>query len=154
MKQRFVIAMLLVLALAVPATMLGQENSKAEKEIRAILEEINQNLMKGGPDLVRTVEKYYPEDQARIPGYGRLLTGADMVAAAKEGATHVESQVYSDVKVRVYGNWAIVTGIETAKGVHVGVPFAGAFRFSRVFVKRDGIWKNVLYQDTPLPNKQ
>jgi hypothetical protein len=32
-----------------------------------------------------------------------------------------------------------------------GTPWAGAYRFSRVFVKRDGIWKTMLYQDTELP---
>jgi len=151
MKQRFVIVVLLILALSVPATMLAQQGSKAEKEIRAVLEEIRQNLIKGGDDYVRTLEKYYPDDMVRIPGYGRLLTGADNVASAKKGDTTVESLEYSDVKVRVYGNWAIVTGIETGKGVTVGVPWTGTFLFSRVFVKRNGVWKNVLYQDTEVP---
>ena len=141
---------LLVFALAIPATMLAQQ-SKAEKEIRAVLEEIRQNIVKGGADHIRTVESYYPEDMVRIPGYGRLLTGAEVVAAAKTGATTVESLEYSDVKVRIYGNWAIVTGIESGKGVQAGVPWTGAYRFSRVFVKRDGVWKNVLYQDTEVP---
>jgi ketosteroid isomerase-like protein len=150
MKPRFVIAMLLVLALAVPVSMLAQQ-SKAEKEVLAVVEEIRQSVIKGGPDFVATLEKYYPDDMVRIPGFGRLLTGADNVAAAKKGETMVESLEYSDLKVRVYGNWAIVTGIETGKGVQVGgVPWTGTFRFSRVFVKRNGIWKNVLYQDTPI----
>jgi len=151
MKLRFVIAMLVILALAVPATLLAQQNSKAEKEVRAVMEEIRQSVIKGGPDFVTTLEKYYTDDMVRIPGHGRLLTGTDMLAAAKKGTTTVESLEYSDVKVRVYGNWAIATGIETGKGVQVGVPWAGAYRFSRVFVKRNGIWKNVLYQDTELP---
>jgi ketosteroid isomerase-like protein len=151
MKRSFAIVTLVILALAVPVQMLAQQNSKAEKEVLAVVEEIRQNVIKGGADIVRTMEKYYPEDQVRIPGYGRLLTGAESLAAAKKGETTVESLEYSDLKVRVYGNWAIVTGIETGKGVQVGgVPWTGTFRFSRVFVKRNGVWKNVLYQDTPL----
>lgn len=150
MKRSVAIVTFVILALAVPASMLAQQNNKAEKEVRAVLEEIRQNLIKGGADFVTTLEKYYPEDMVRIPGHGRLLTGADMVAAAKQGATTVEWQELSDIKVRVYGNWAIVTGIETGKGVTVGVPWTGTYRFSRVLVKRDGIWKTVLYQDSPI----
>jgi hypothetical protein len=151
MKPRIVIAVFLVLALAVPASMLAQQQSKAEKEIRAVLEEIRTNLIKSGADMVRTAEKYYPDDMVRIPGYGTLYTNADMIAGFKKGETTVESLDYSDIKVRVYGKWAVVTGIESGKGKHLGTPWTGAFRFSRVFVKRNGIWKNVLYQDTEVP---
>jgi hypothetical protein len=142
--------MLLVLALAVPVSMLAQQ-SKAEKEVLAVLEEIRQSVIKGNPDYAATLEKYCTEDMVRIPGYGRLITGTDYLAAAKKGATTVESLEYSDLKVQVYGKWAIVTGIERGKGVQVGVPWTGAYRFSRVFVKRNGIWKTMLYQDTELP---
>jgi hypothetical protein len=45
----------------------------------------------------------------------------------------------------------VVTGIENGKGVQMGKHWTGTFRFSRVFVKRDGIWKNVLYQNTRIP---
>ena len=150
MKPRFVIAVLLVFALAVPVSMLAQQNSKEEKEIRAVMEEMRQSVIKGNPEYAATLEKYCTEDMVRIPGYGRLITGTDFLAAAKKGATTVESLEYSDLKVRVYGKWAIATGIETGKGVQVGVPWTGTYRFSRVFVKRDGIWKTVLYQDTPI----
>ena len=150
MKPRFVIAVLLVFALAVPVSMLAQQNSKEEKEIRAVMEEMRQSVIKGNPEYAATLEKYCTEDMVRIPGYGRLITGTDFLAAAKKGATTVESLEYSDLKVQVYGKWAIATGIETGKGVQVGVPWTGTFRFSRVFVKRNGIWKTMLYQDTPI----
>ena len=150
MKPRFVVVALVILALALPASMLAQQ-SKAEKEIRAVVEEIRQSVIKGNPEYAATLEKYCAEDMVRIPGYGRLIAGTDFLAAAKKGATTVESLEISDLKVRVYGNWAIVTGIETGKGVQVGVPWTGTFRFSRVFVKRNGIWKTMLYQDTELP---
>jgi hypothetical protein len=150
MKPRFVVVALVILALALPASMLAQQ-SKAEKEIRAVVEEIRQSVIKGNPEYAATLEKYCAEDMVRIPGYGRLIAGTDFLAAAKKGATTVESLEISDLKVRVYGNWAIVTGIETGKGVQVGVPWTGTFRFSRVFVKRNGIWKTMLYQDTEIP---
>jgi len=152
MKRSLAIVTLVILALSVPVQMLAQQ-SKAEKEVLAVVEEIRQSVIKGNPEFAATLEKYCncTEDMVRIPGYGRLITGTDFLAAAKKGATTVESLEYSDLKVRVYGKWAIVTGIETGKGVTVGVPWTGTFLFSRVFVKRNGVWKNVLYQDTEVP---
>jgi hypothetical protein len=50
MKPRFLIAVLLVIALIVPAWMLAQQNSKAEKEIRAVLDELREANLKGGAE--------------------------------------------------------------------------------------------------------
>jgi hypothetical protein len=55
----------------------------------------------------------------------------------------------SDVKVRIYGNTAVVTGIVKYVGEQAGVKSTGnPARFTRVLVKRDGIWKQVLGQNT------
>ena len=155
MKPRFVIAILLVLALAVPASMLAQQ-SEAEKEIRALLEEHRTAAMKGSAEGARIADKNYPDDFVRIPGDGRIFTKAEFLEGFKAGNVTVESLDYSDLKIRIDGKMAVVTGIETGKGVQMGVPWTGTFRFSRVYVKRDGLWKNVLYQDTrmPAPAKQ
>jgi hypothetical protein len=151
MKSRFVVVTLLVLALAVPALMLAQQNSKAEKEVRAIVEEIRQVNLKGGPEAVALLDKYNADDVVRIPGTGQLNSKADVLNGFKTGTLKLEALEYSDIKIRMYGKWAIVTGIENGKGTYLGTPWAGAYRFSRVFVKRDGIWKTVLYQDTEVP---
>jgi ketosteroid isomerase-like protein len=150
MKPRFVIVTLLVLALAVPASMLAQQNSKAEKEVRAVLGEMRTAAMKGGAEAIRINEKYNADDYVRIPGDGRIFTKAEYLNGFKAGNVTVESLDYSDVKIRIDGKMAVLTAIETGKGVQMGTPWTGTFRFTRVFVKRDGIWKVVLYQDTPL----
>ena len=55
----------------------------------------------------------------------------------------------SDVKVRIYGNTAVVTGIVTYTGEQAGLKNTGIpARFTRVLVKRDGIWKQVVNQST------
>jgi len=153
MKRHLAIVTLVILALAVPVSMLAQQNIKAEKEISTILEELRQMPLKGGDYAIQTTEKYYTDDMARIPGYGAIYTKADMIEGFKKGQTKAESFEFSDVKIRIHGNIAVVTGIESGRG-HSGpsvTPWTGAFRFSRVFFKRDGVWKCVLYQDTELP---
>jgi hypothetical protein len=156
MKRHLAIVTLVILALAVPASMLAQQNSKAEKEIRALLEEHRTAAMKGSAEGARIADKNYPDDFVRIPGDGRIFTKAEFLEGFKAGNVTVESLDYSDLKIRIDGKMAVVTGIKTGKGVQMGVPWTGTFRFSRVYVKRDGLWKNVLYQDTrmPAPAKQ
>jgi hypothetical protein len=56
MKPRFAIAMLLVLALAIPATMLAQQ-SKAEKEVRAVIDELTQANLKGDAEAAAIFDK-------------------------------------------------------------------------------------------------
>jgi ketosteroid isomerase-like protein len=148
MKPRFVIVMLLILTLAVPATMLAQQSSKTEKEVRAVIEEIRQANLKGGSEAAAFFEKNVADDVVRIPGNGSLTSKADMQNGWKSGTLKVESLEESDITVHIYGKWAIVTGISKSKGTYLGTPFSGVYRWSRVLVKRDGSWKTELYQQT------
>jgi len=53
------------------------------------------------------------------------------------------SFAWTDMKVHVYGDTAIVTGLNTTKGTFKGKDTSGAYRFTDVFVKRDGRWQVV-----------
>ena len=75
MKPRFVIVMLLVLALAVPASMLAQQ-SKAEKEIRGVIDELNQANLKSGAEAALVFDKYYANEYQRIFSNGAVYTKA------------------------------------------------------------------------------
>jgi ketosteroid isomerase-like protein len=149
MKLRSVIVMLLILTLAVPATMLAQQNSKAEKEVRAILDEIQQAVLKGGVEAAATLDKYNADDFTLIQGNGAVQTKAQNLEGYRSGKTGFQKMDLSDVKVRVYGNTAVVTGIEKYIGEQAGVKSTDKpARFTRVLVKRDGTWKQVLKQST------
>ena len=45
---------------------------------------------------------------------------------------------------------AVLTGIADNTGTMRGFPFAGKIRYTRVFVRRDGHWRAVLMQQTPM----
>ena len=58
----------------------------------------------------------------------------------------------ADLKVRTYGNVAVVTGQVTLTGSAKNyVP--GPRRFTEIWVKRDGRWKNIGGQTTLVPSK-
>jgi ketosteroid isomerase-like protein len=49
-----------------------------------------------------------------------------------------------ELKVRVFGNAAVVTGRDTLKGAqYKGKDLSGQYRFTDVFVQRDGRWQAV-----------
>ena len=150
MKTRFVIAVLLILALAVPATMLAQGSKAAkEKEVRAVIDEIQKNILKGGVDAAATLDKYNTDDFTLIQGNGAVLTKAETSDGYRSGKSGYQKMDLSDVKVRIYGNTAVVTGIVTYIGELAGLKNTGIpARFTRVFVKWNGAWKQVLNQNT------
>jgi len=63
-----------------------------------------------------------------------------------------ESLVPDEIKVRVYGDTAIVTGRSTAKGKDQYGKMDEQRRCTRVLVRRDGRWQFVHFQGTPISN--
>jgi len=59
-----------------------------------------------------------------------------------------EARQISDLRVRVYGNTAIVTGRAMQKGVENAKDYSGENRFTRVYVKKEGRWVSVALQVT------
>lgn len=57
---------------------------------------------------------------------------------------------FSDMKVHVYGDVAVVTGQNTIKGTWEDIPrnISGPYRFTDVFVKRAGRWQCVASQSS------
>jgi hypothetical protein len=147
MKPRLLIVMLLVFALAVPASMLAQQNSTAEKEVRAVLDQSDQANLKGGAEAAATFDKIIGDDYTRIPANGAALTKADIVNGFKTGKIKVQSLKNSDIKIHIYGHTAVVTGILTEEAF-LGAPVTGSSRWTRVLVKRNGVWQLVLFQNT------
>jgi hypothetical protein len=150
MKPHFAIVALVILALAVPASMLAQQNSKAEKEIRAALDQYVQTNLKGGTEAAATFDKLLADDYVRIAPNGAVYTKAEILDGWKTGKMKVESLEFSDIKIYMYGNTAVATGIERSKATVISANVTAPTRFARVFVKRGGVWKVVLYQNTPI----
>jgi hypothetical protein len=140
--------MLVVLALAVPVQMLAQ-GSKAEKQVRAAMDELRQANLKSDAVLF---DKLLADDFVRIPANGVVYTKANVLDDERSGKQRTEAFETSDVKIQPYGNTAVVTGVLSSKSAG---PLVGSdtlrprqFRFTRVFVKRNGVWQCILYQST------
>jgi len=80
-----------------------------------------------------------------------VLDRAQYIAARSHNPENVESAVQDEIEVRQYGDAAIATGRSTIRGTRGSVPFVYRFRWTDVYVRRDGRWQSVSGQLTPLP---
>jgi ketosteroid isomerase-like protein len=72
---------------------------------------------------------------------GKMRTREEDLAALAK-TTFSENNVM-DLDVRLYGDTAVVTGLAQIKGSEEGKDISGSYRFTDVWVKRDGNWQAV-----------
>ncbi|HTS34833.1 MAG TPA: nuclear transport factor 2 family protein [Candidatus Solibacter sp.] len=88
------------------------------------------------------------EDYVAITPLGTITTKQDTVSARKSGQLRYDSINVSDMVVRLYGDTAVVTARADVKGHQLGEDFSGPYRYTRVWVRRNGHWQAVSYQAT------
>ena len=97
-------------------------------------------LVKGD---VTTWSRCVADDWVGTTPEGNMVTKAGAYADLKAGLVVRELFRLDDLKVRVYGDMAIVFGLETEKSKIHGKDMSGRYRFTDVFMKRDGRWQAV-----------
>jgi ketosteroid isomerase-like protein len=87
------------------------------------------------------IEQGVMEDYILINSRGKISARADDLAEAKKGDPKYEIFENHDMKARVHGDSAVVTGVTQTKGISGGQPFDAEFRFTDTFVKDHGRWR-------------
>jgi ketosteroid isomerase-like protein len=93
-------------------------------------------------------EKLVADDWIAIGPDGKSQTKAERAAEIKTG--HVESATLGDMKVRVFGFTAVVTGTDDETATVDGKSSTGHYVWTDVFVKRKGKWLAVASQTAQL----
>lgn len=88
------------------------------------------------------------EDYVAITPLGQVTTKQDTISARRSGQLRYESMNVTDMVVRLYGDTAVVTARADVKGHQLGEDFSGPYRYTRVWVRRNGRWQAVSYQAT------
>ena len=101
---------------------------------------------------VATLDKTTSDDYVLINMNGRMTGKSEMIAGFKSGQSKLTSEELSDLKVRVYGNTAVITGKADVKGTLGGTDATGTILFTRVWVKKDGRWQSTSLQQTRAAN--
>jgi uncharacterized protein (TIGR02246 family) len=130
-----------------PVASQTRETAPAEREIRTLEARLNEAIVRA--DLA-FFDRVFAEDFTHTNHTGAFRTKAQWLGNHKPGAkSPYDSFDTEDLAVRVYGETALVTGRTVPKGRDSkGQAITGKFRFTRVWVRRDGRWQVVAFQGT------
>jgi ketosteroid isomerase-like protein len=98
------------------------------------------NEMRMKPD-VAGLDRLLADDWMLTHSDGRVQYKADYLDELRTSTRRNQGIGNEDLRVRRYGDTVVVTGTSVQSGISNGQPWSGRFRFTRVWVQRDGGWK-------------
>jgi ketosteroid isomerase-like protein len=99
---------------------------------------------------VSALNRILADDWIGIDFEGTVMTKPEVLrqVSARNDETATESTVLGEMKVRIFGNMALVTGKETEKSRYKGEDSSGEYIWTDFFVLRNGRWQAVSSQST------
>ncbi len=116
-----------------------------EDQIKKLETERAASIVKGD---VAALAAQTSDDYTLINLNGAVSNKTQMVESFKSGQSKFTKDEVSDMKVRVYGDTAVVTGKVSAAGMMAGKDATGDVMFTRVWIKKAGKWMCVSLQQT------
>ena len=146
MRKVNLIALVLVAIYLLAAPIALAKGGNVEETIKALTEQWRQALLKGD---AAAYDKLTAEDFITIGTAGRSFTKAEIVEFLKSGTLKYDAYDYSDVKVRIYGDTALVNcTLNQRARVGDRELATGPFLVVLVWAKRNGQWQTVSWQGT------
>jgi ketosteroid isomerase-like protein len=136
MKLSFLL-ICLMLPMGVGVSAESEPQNKGEQELRALVRTWDEAFVKGDTS---TLDRLLADEFAFVGGPKK----ADYLASFKtRAADAVQSAVSTDIQVQVYGDAAVLVGLDTISGQNKGQPAVTKWLYMDVWVKRDGRWQCV-----------
>jgi ketosteroid isomerase-like protein len=143
--------LMLVILIIMPLLAFGQAKQQAaagvEQQLMKLENDWNSFMLKRD---AAGLDRLLADDLTSITAEGKLNTKADEMADLKSGDFAPTAATVKDMKVRVFGNTAIVTGVNTLKAKEKGKDISGDYRFTDTWVLRDGRWQCVATQGSKI----
>jgi ketosteroid isomerase-like protein len=121
-----------------------------EEELLKIENGFTDAIVKNDPE---AIGRLVADDWIIIDPDGGIVERTRFFEVIKSGALTHDMMESEDLRVRVYGDSAVVTAVTRTKGKFMGQEFSTQERATDVFVKRDGRWQCVLTHLTRCPKK-
>jgi hypothetical protein len=122
-----------------------------EQQIKTLHEQGRLAALKGDATFL---EKYLTDNYMGIGSDGRMITRDQDILMLKSGAIKYEAIDERDVKVRVYGDTAILNALAYLKMTVNGKPLSDDHRATFVWVKQEGAWKEASFQATRVASER
>ncbi len=127
-------------------------NEIFENDDEKILLEMEQIRIKAYIDFSRlALEELFSEDYDYINSRGKVITRSQLISALENREAVFSTIDLDEVRIRIYGNAAVMTGRLREIGASGAEPFDEQFRFTRVFIKQaDQNWRSVAYHSSKI----
>jgi len=97
---------------------------------------------------LEAIERFVTDDWIIINADGGIIEKERFLEVIKSGALTHEMMESDDIRVRVYGDSAVVSALTRSKGKFMEQEFTTHERSTDVFVRHEGQWRCVLTQLT------
>jgi ketosteroid isomerase-like protein len=99
---------------------------------------------------LKTVDRMMADDWVGIDFLGRTITKAQSIENLKTGAATTQSIELGAIKVRVFGDTAVVAVSDTEKSTYNGKDSSGKYVWTDIYANRNGKWQCVASQSTKI----
>jgi ketosteroid isomerase-like protein len=134
-----------LLALAAPA---AQEGSAAARDLRQLETVWNRAHVEGDAGALASL--WADDLEVAVPKMS-VMSKSDALAFANSGRMKFERYETSDIRVRVYGDSAVVTGRLQRTRTMNGQTIADDWQFTKTYVKQAGSWRVVSFHASDAP---
>jgi ketosteroid isomerase-like protein len=132
---------------SLPAHAFFPHHDNLHKEIDGLEMEWRQAQLSNN---LAVIDRLLADDYLGISAVGTLETKADVLAEHRAGKLKITQLYLSDVKIRIYGDTAVVTSKAELRGENDGRDVSGRYRYTRVYNDRGGQWKIVSFESSQM----
>ena len=118
----------------------GQSDAEIEKAVRQMEADFAAALVKGDTS---ALEAMTAKDYVFINSGGAVVPREMIISDLKSGRLKYHAHDLDDVRVRVYGQTAVVTARVALKATFAGQDISGTYRHTRVYTASGGKWRLV-----------
>ncbi len=119
-----------------------------KEQIRELMQRWDNALVNRNLEFVAGI---LAEDFTYIGSSGQVQNRAEHLALIKSADLRIESSSSSNFVIRIYGDMAVAIAEGRIKGSYKSNGFDNRYRYTDVWIRRNGRWKVVNTQITDLP---
>lgn len=153
-RSALIIALLLLGGCGGAQTSQVLEEKTAMQEIRKVHRRLLVSIKRKD---INALNQIWEDEYLATTPTGQVFTKSDLIAAVKGEAVELEDIKFEDLKLRLFGKMAVVTGLAIVKGNVGEADFSGSYRGTGIFIKREDGWHPVGVHAGPAdwtPNKK
>jgi len=125
----------------------NQADAEIEKEVLKVEHQKDEALRNRD---VAVLDQIYADDLAFVNARGKVITKAEHLDEIRSGQINYLSREQEDYRVHVWGDTVVLTGREKSVLEYHGKVTRLPRQFTTVYIKRNGKWRYVAHQVSPV----